>query len=106
MEDLNPLFEKHVFINCPIDIHYYPLLKVLVFTFVKYGMIPRVALENSDAGQARITKVLGLIKESKYSIHDLSRLKSVKAKEFYRMNMPFEIGVDFGARNFNPSLGT
>jgi len=85
---------------------YYPLLKVLVFTLVKYGMIPRVALENSDSGQARINKILELIRESKYSIHDLSRIKSAKAKEFHRMNMPFELGVDFGARNFNPSLGS
>jgi hypothetical protein len=41
-----------------------------------------------------------LIKESKYSVHDLSRLKSKKRGEFYRLNMPFELGIDYASRRF------
>ena len=39
-----------------------------------------------------------LIKESKYSIHDLSRMKSKKSGELARFNMPFELGLDLGTR--------
>lgn len=106
MNEQNSLFEKSVFINCPFDGDYRPLLKILIFSLIKYGLVPRIALENSDSGQARIIKILELIKESKYSIHDLSRLKSAKADEFVRMNMPFELGIDFGARNFSASLAS
>lgn len=106
MEKTISFFEKSVFINCPFDDAYKPLLKVLIFTLVKFGMTPRIALENSDSGKARIIKILELIKESKYSIHDLSRLKSTKSEEFHRMNMPFELGIDFGARNFSPVLAS
>ena len=45
-------------------------------------------------------KIVRLIRESRYSVHDLSRLKAELAGEFYRLNMPFEMGIDFGCRTF------
>ena len=36
------------------------------------------------------------MKESKYSVHDLSKMRSNQEGEFYRMNMPFELGLDYG----------
>lgn len=93
-------FEKNVFINCPFDPEYYPLLRPLLFTIVYLGFNPKIALERSDSGEQRIDKICELIKKSKYSIHDLSRLKSNKRGEFYRLNMPFELGVDYGSRRF------
>ncbi|HYH87394.1 MAG TPA: hypothetical protein VEX60_18215 [Pyrinomonadaceae bacterium] len=93
-------FEKNVFINCPFDPEYYPLLRPLLFTIVYLGFNPKIALERSDSGEQRIDKICELIKKSKYSIHDLFRLKSKKRGEFYRLNMPFELGVDYGSRRF------
>lgn len=93
-------FEKNVFINCPFDSAYYPLLRPLLFTIVYLGFNPKIALERSDSGEQRLDKICELIKESKYSIHDLSRLKSGKRDEFYRLNMPFELGMDYGSRRF------
>jgi hypothetical protein len=93
-------FEKNVFINCPFDSHYYPLLRPLLFTIVFLDFNPKIALERSDSGEQRLDKICQLIKESKYSIHDLSRLQSNKRDEFYRLNMPFELGIDYGARRF------
>jgi hypothetical protein len=75
------VFEKSVFINCPFDSEYRPLLNALIFTLIKFGFIPRIALESSDSGVLRITKILELIKESKYSIHDLSRLQAKRENE-------------------------
>ena len=92
-----------VFINCPFDREYYSLLRPLLFTIVYLGFNPRIALESSDSGEIRIEKICELIKGSRYSIHDLSRLKSTKLSEFYRLNMPFELGVDYGARRLSSS---
>ncbi len=36
MGETSPLFKKSVFINCPFDETYRPLLKVLIFTLIKY----------------------------------------------------------------------
>ena len=91
-------FEKNVFINCPFDSEYLKLLRPLLFTVIYVGLHPRIALETADGGQARMKKILGLIRDSKYSIHDLSRMESTQAGELYRMNMPFELGIDFGCR--------
>jgi len=94
-------YERNVFINCPFDDKYFDLLQTLVFTIIYYGFTPRLSLENSDSGQPRLEKIVQLIYESKYSIHDLSRLQSKSANEFYRLNMPFELGIDYGLRKFN-----
>lgn len=37
---------------------------------------------------------------SKYSVHDLSRCQAREEGEIYRLNMPFELGLDFGCRRF------
>lgn len=97
-------FQTNVFINCPFDEKYKTLLKPLLFTIVALGFTPRIALERADSAEQRISKICGLIGESKYSIHDLSRLKSSTEEEYYRQNMPFELGIDYGSRKFHPGL--
>lgn len=94
-------FEKNVFINCPFDESFESLLRPLIFTIVYLDFNPRIALEDSDGSVNRPSKILKLIRESKYSIHDLSRIKSVTKNEFARLNMPFELGIDFGAKEFS-----
>ncbi len=96
-------FDKSVFINCPFDDKYHSLLRPLLFTVVYLGFNPKIALETSDSGEQRIEKICQLIKSSRYSVHDLSRLKARKKGEFYRLNMPFELGVDYGSRRFGPN---
>jgi hypothetical protein len=89
-----------VFINCPFDDEYWPLLRPLVFTVVFLQFKPRLALESLDSSVPRIGKILQMISESTYGIHDLSRLKARTRGEYYRLNMPFELGLDFGHKNF------
>jgi hypothetical protein len=94
-------FEKSVFINCPFDDEYYSsLLRPLLFTIVYLGFNPRIASESSDSGELRVMRICELIGSSKYSIHDLSRLRARKKGEFYRLNMPFELGIEYGCRHF------
>ena len=93
-------FEKNVFINCPFDKSYIDdILKPILYVLIKNGLSPRLSLEVSDSGQVRLQKITEIIKSCKYSIHDLSIVKSKKVKEFARMNMPFELGIDHGLRN-------
>ncbi len=94
-------YEKNVFINCPFDNEYLPLLRTLLFTILYHNFEPRIAKENSDSGIPRIEKIKNLIAESKFSIHDISRIQSIKKKEYYRLNMPFELGIDFGCRLYS-----
>ena len=67
---------------------------------VRFGLKPRIATERSDAGESRISKILDLIQSSRYSIHDLCRCQARDAGEYYRLNMPFELGLDFGCRRY------
>lgn len=93
-------FERSVFINCPFDSDYLPLLRPLLFTVVSFGFTPRLASERSDSGEHRIEKIAALIKSCQYSIHDLSRLRASEIGEYARMNMPFELGIEYGCRHF------
>ncbi|KQX34047.1 hypothetical protein ASD04_17550 [Devosia sp. Root436] len=93
-------FETNVFINCPFDDDYLPLLRPLLFCILDLGFEPRIALETLNSAEPRITKIMRMIQESQFGIHDLSRLRAQAPGEFYRMNMPFELGLDVGCREF------
>lgn len=93
-------FENCVFINCPFDEQFEPILQAIIFTVVHFGMSPRLASERHDSGENRLEKIRGLIEESKYSIHDLSRCQAKRIGEHFRLNMPFELGIDFGCRQY------
>jgi hypothetical protein len=90
---------KNVFINCPYD-ETYAALRPIVFTVKFLGFNPRLAMESADSGSTRIHRILKLIKESRYAIHDLSRLRAHHPGEHFRLNMPFELGLDIGCRVF------
>ena len=93
-------FDRSVFVNCPFEEEFYTILRPLLFTIIYLRLVPRIALERLDSGEARISKIIELIQESKYAIHDLSRIKAAKAGEYFRLNMPFELGIDVGCRLF------
>ena len=93
-------FDRNVFVNCPFDENYRLLLRPLLLAIIYLKFTPRIALERLDSGEARINKIIAMVTESRYAIHDLSRLQAERAGEFYRLNMPFELGVDVGCRLF------
>jgi len=93
-------FERNVFINCPFDDLYTPLFNAIIFAVHDIGFRPRCALEASNAGQFRLTKIMDIISECKYSIHDLSRTELDKPSQLPRFNMPLELGLDLGCRRF------
>ena len=96
-------FNRNVFINCPFDDLYTPLFNAIVFAVHDVGFRPRCALEASNAGQFRLNKILDIISECKYSIHDLSRTELDAASGLPRFNMPLELGLDLGCKRFGSS---
>ena len=97
---VDPDFHRNVFVNCPFDSEYEPILQAILFCLVRFGLRPRIATERNNAGETRIDKIRELIQTSRYSIHDLSRCQASQEGEHYRLNMPFELGIDFGCRQY------
>lgn len=93
-------FEKNVFINCPFDDAFNPLFEAIVFAVQDIGFRARCAREASNAGQYRLSKIMDIISDCKYSIHDLSRTDLDTASGLPRFNMPFELGLDLGCKRF------
>ncbi len=91
-------FERNVFINCPFDDRYRPILDGILFCVIRAGLNPRLATEVADAGDNRLERICRLMRESRYSIHDLSRCQANRKGEIARLNMPFELGIDQGYR--------
>jgi hypothetical protein len=95
-----PEFETSVFINCPFDKQYEPILQAILFCITYLRLTPRIARERANSAESRLEKIRELIEGSKYSIHDLSRAQATKKGEIYRLNMPFELGIDYGCRQY------
>jgi hypothetical protein len=100
-------FHQTVFLNCPYDDEYRPLLGTLLFSVLDCGLTPRLASDQADSGQPRLEKIRELIRGSRFSIHDISRMDPLQPGDLPRFNMPFELGLDLGCRFFGePPLGT
>ena len=89
-----------VFINCPFDDGYQSLLNALVFVVLDCGFRPRSALEEENSGNVRYEKVIAIIRECSFGIHDISRTDLDPENRLPRFNMPFELGLFLGAKAF------
>lgn len=92
-------YNNSVFINCPFDDGFRDLLYAIVFTVYKCGFIPRSALEEDNALENRLSKIENIIGQCRLGIHDLSRIET-NNEGLPRFNMPFELGIFFGAKKF------
>jgi hypothetical protein len=90
-------FNDAIFINCPFDALYNPMLQAIVFSVYRCGFFPVTALDEDDGTENRLLKIIRMIKDCRYGIHDLSRIEQT-IDNFPRFNMPFELGIFFGAR--------
>ena len=93
-------YNDNVFINCPFDSAYQELFDAMVFAVHDCGFIPRCALEGEDASQVRIDKIYSIIADCRYGIHDISRTELDENSRLPRFNMPLELGVFLGAKEF------
>ena len=96
------VFNNSIFINCPFDEEYKEMLYAIIFTIYSCGFIPRSALEEDNALNNRLFKIEIIIRECKFGIHDISRIET-NINGLPRFNMPFELGLFFGAKIFGDS---
>ncbi len=92
-----------VFINCPFDVEYRPLLRAMCFTIICCGLRPCCALDFSDSSESRLHRILDLILDCAMSIHDISRIQLDVDSGLPRFNMPLELGADLGLKLRGPS---
>lgn len=90
--------QSSVFINCPFDKQYEPLMNAIVFAVVCCGFTPRVAMESGDVAVPRMERICASLHDSRYSIHDLSRCTGEGDHNLARFNMPLELGMAMGRR--------
>jgi len=89
-------YDVNVFINCPFDDKYEPLFRAMVFTISSCGFIAQCAKGASNQN-LRFQRILELVGECRYGLHDLSRMK---VGAMPRNNMPLELGVFIGCQRF------
>lgn len=99
MGTATPNYNDSVFINCPFDKEYLPLLQAIVYTVYRCGFYPQSALGDDNALENRLSKIENYIENCRYGIHDISRTE-VNVNSLPRFNMPFELGIFFGAKKF------
>ena len=92
-----PLSQRDVFINVPFDRRGENIFIALVTGLVTLGLRPRSVLEIPPQ-RSRLDRLVALIRECRYSIHDLSRvgLSTASGHRVPRFNMPFELGLAVG----------
>src|SRR6187200_1322487 len=91
---------SQVFINCPFDERFQPLFRAIVFVVKACGFSPRCALEEDNATEVRVEKIMRIIGDCELGIHDISRTQCSGSPRLPRFNMPFELGLFLGAAKF------
>jgi len=90
-----------VFINCPYDDDYKPIFDALLYAVVVCGFTPTSALSVAEPGKPRMERIANSLRESKYSIHDLSRCRGEGDENLARFNMPLELGIAMGQKYYS-----
>lgn len=93
-------YSSNVFINCPYDKEYKKLFDAIVFTVHDCGFIARCAKEEDNSGDVRISKIIKIIDECKFGIHDISKADLDINTGLARFNMPLELGIFMGCHQY------
>jgi hypothetical protein len=80
---------ESVFLNIPYDLGFEDLYLAYIVGLTQLGL--RVNATVAVPNQGRLETIFGLIEESNFSIHDLSRIEL--SRGIPRFNMPVELGL-------------
>jgi hypothetical protein len=84
---------RDAFLNVPYDKRYERLFLAFVAGLCGFGLIPRATVE-IPGSRRRLERIIELIRECRYSFHDLSRVALDRTPPpTPRFNMPFELGL-------------
>jgi hypothetical protein len=92
---------ESVFLNIPYDQSFEKLYLAYLVGLTQLGL--RVNASLAVPNQGRLETIIGLIEQSDFSIHDLSRIQL--SKGIPRFNMPVELGLALYARTL-PTVDT
>jgi hypothetical protein len=92
-------YDDSVFVNCPFDAEFAPIFQAIIFVIYRCGFSPRSALEEDNGLDNRLDKIARIIRGCRLGIHDISRIE-LNSNNLPRFNMPFELGIFFGAKRF------
>lgn len=92
--------DLNVFINCPFDKEYSLFFDAILFAVYACGFRPRCAMEVDDSSDIRIEKIIKIIKDCRFGIHDISRTELDSVNNLPRFNMPLELGLFLGAKRY------
>jgi hypothetical protein len=94
------LYDVSDFINCPFSPEYQPVFRALLFAVCPCGYRPQCALEISDSSENRLSRIESVVRDSKFGIHDILYVELDLKTRLPHFNMPFELGIFFGAKRF------
>lgn len=92
---------NNVFINCPFDATYHAMFEAIIYAIHDCGFIARCAREEEDGGDLRFNKLIRIIDDCKYGIHDISKADLDLDTNLARFNMPLELGLFMGAQRYS-----
>ena len=100
-----PKSQRHltdVFLNIPYDKPFEKLCLAYICGLSGLGLVPRATLE-IPGGARRLDRIFALIRDCRYSVHDLSRVElDLKRPATPRFNMPFELGLAVAWERLSP----
>jgi hypothetical protein len=73
------------------------MFRAIAFTVMDCGFEARCALEEDNANKPRYHKLIEMIGQCPYGIHDISRTQLDPLSRLPRFNMPLELGLFMGA---------
>jgi len=85
-----------VFINCPFDRSYRAVFEAILFAVGALKFEPRCALERDTGTEERLGKIVRMIGECQFGIHDLSCMTVDPGTRLPRYNMALELGLFLG----------
>src|SRR5271163_3937673 len=92
---------RAVFLNVPYDKEFIELFLAYISGIVVLGMVPRAALE-IPGSQRRLDRILDIVADCKYSIHDLSRVElDSTPPPTPRFNMLLELGLSVAFQEYS-----
>lgn len=96
-------YDRNVFINCAFDAAFQNIFRAMVYTVHDCGFIARCALETGNKDGVRIDKIVNIIEQCRYGIHDLSCIEITEESPLPRFNMPYELGIFMGCKYYGES---
>ena len=98
----NKEYTSDVFINCPFESDgvYKDIFDAIVFAVFYCSFRARCTLEEPDCSKVRIETIFRIISQCKYGIHDISLTELCEKNNLPRFNMPLELGIFLGAKEY------